>query len=428
MFNVTVLKMRDIVKYLVGFMIIIGIIVYATRFFAYKAENKEDKIKSSWLEKTKTEEKDKSEKDKNENVKMQSISMWNLTSCLDKTIPAMASTNEEYNKIEKENKETNSKIGSKNYLEEFLKTEISSIKGIEEAEKEDTTVTDNTSVASNSDSSKEDSNNSNGDNTQNVEKITLASQDSVKTEVVTPNPISENANVQYGKVKIKNQTTYNLTEDILNPNISIDNKNVLIFHTHSCESYTPSEKYSYSQTGNYRTTDMNYTVTRVGTELENYLKQYNINVIHDKSYHDYPSYTGSYTRSLKTVENILKTTPSDIIIDLHRDAVGSRPDYAPTVKIGDDYAAQIMFVIGTNEGGLWHPNWQQNLKFAVKVQQKAEEMYPGLFKPIMLTKSRYNQHTGKFANIIEVGATGNTLEQCLTSMKYLSAVMNEVMK
>ena len=55
-------------------------------------------------------------------------------------------------------------------------------------------------------------------------------------------------------------------------------------------------------------------------------------------------------------------------------------------------------------------------------------MYPGLFKPIMLTKSRYNQHTGKYANIIEVGATGNTLEQCLTSMKYLAKVMNEVMQ
>ena len=431
MFNVTVLKMRDIVKYLVGFMIIIGIIVYATRFFSYKAENKEDKIKSSWLEKTKIEEKnDKSENDKSENVKMQSILMWNLTSCLDKTIPAMASTNEEYKKIEKENKEINNKISNKNYLEEFLKTEISTIKGIEEIERENITVTDKTSVASNSDSSKEDSNdsNSNEDNKQESEKITLASQDSVKTKVVTPNPISENANVQYGKVKIKNQTTYNLTEDILNPNISIDNKNVLIFHTHSCESYTSSEKYSYSQTGNYRTTDMNFTVTRVGTELENYLKQYNINVIHDTSYHDYPSYTGSYTRSLQTVENILKTNQSDIIIDLHRDAVGSRPDYAPTVKIGDDYAAQIMFVIGTNEGGLWHPNWQQNLKFAVKVQQKAEEMYPGLFKPIMLTKSRYNQHTGKYANIMEIGSTGNTLDQCLTSMKYLSAVLNEVLK
>ena len=206
MFNVTVLKMRDIVKYLVGFMIIIGIIVYATRFFAYKAENKDDMIKSSWLEKTKIEEKnDKSENDKSENVKVQSILMWNLTSCLDKTIPAMASTNEEYKKIEKENKEINNKISSKNYLEEFLKTEISTIKGIEEIERENITVTDKTSVASNSDSSKEDSNdsNSNEDNKQESEKITLASQDSVKTEVVTPNPISENANVQYEKVKIK---------------------------------------------------------------------------------------------------------------------------------------------------------------------------------------------------------------------------------
>ena len=311
---------------------------------------------------------------------------------------------------------------TKNYLEEFIKTEMSSIKGIELAEKNKQQKTNE------EDNQTKTVENNQSTDTQENEKITLASNEATKTEVVTPNPIAENANVQYGNVKIKNQTTYNLTEDILNPDIKIDNKNILIFHTHSCESYTPSEKYQYTQTGNYRTTDKNYSVIRVGTELENYLKQYNINVIHDTSYHDYPSYTGSYTRSLQTVENILKTNQSDIIIDLHRDAVGSRPDYAPTVKIGDDYAAQIMFVIGTNEGGLWHPNWQQNLKFAVKVQQKAEEMYPGLFKPIMLTKSRYNQHTGKYANIMEIGSTGNTLDQCLTSMKYLSAVLNEVLK
>ena len=45
----------------------------------------------------------------------------------------------------------------------------------------------------------------------------------------------------------------------------------------------------------------------------------------------------------------------------------------------------------------------------------------------MLTDSRYNQHTGKYANIMEVGATGNTLEQCINSMKYLAAVMNEIL-
>ena len=384
MFNVTVLKIGDIIKYLVGISIIVMLMVFTARYFSSTKENKNTK-----------------------NFKI--LQANSLTKCMEQEIPTMASVNSENDTQEKNETSQN------NYLEQFLQTEISSIKGIQEAE-EVVEV--------------EDKNENQNEITQNAEiknDVQLAQSTNAQTEVVTPNPISENYNVQYGNVKIKNQTTYNLTEDILKPDIKIDNKNIVIFHTHSCESYTSSEKYPYTQTGNFRTTDLKYTVTQVGSELENYLKKYNLNVVHDTSYHDYPSYTGSYTRSLKTVENILQTTPSDII-DLHRDAIGSRADYAPTVKIGDDYAAQIMFVIGTNEGGLYHPNWNQNLKFAVKVQQKAEEMYPGLFKPMMVTKSRYNQHTGKYANIMEVGATGNTLEQCLTSMKYLSAVLNEVMK
>lgn len=399
MFNVTVLKMKDIMKYLVGIIITIVLVIYTTRYFSTLKNNinEEDKEKG----------------------KIEIFQFGTLTSCLDKTIPTMSRVNEEYNKIEQENE----KIESTNYIEKILKTEISSIKGIEQLEENNNFESANESLEKNENLEKNEQ-----QNQTEIEKITLANKSNEKTEVVTQNPISENYNVQYGNVKIKNQTSYELTQDMLKPDITIDNKNILIFHTHSCESYTPSEKYQYTQTGNYRTTDLNYTVIRVGNELENYLKKYNLNVVHNTSYHDYPSYTGSYTRSLQTVENMLQTTSSDIIIDLHRDAIGSRPDYAPTVKIGEDYCAQIMFVIGTNEGGLWHPNWNQNLKFAVKVQEKAEEMYPGLFKPIMLTKSRYNQHTGKYANIMEVGATGNTLDQCLNSMKYLSAVMNEVLK
>jgi len=55
-------------------------------------------------------------------------------------------------------------------------------------------------------------------------------------------------------------------------------------------------------------------------------------------------------------------------------------------------------------------------------------MYPGLFKPIILRNSRYNQHLAKCATIIEVGATGNTLEQCLVSMKYLSQILNKTLE
>lgn len=233
----------------------------------------------------------------------------------------------------------------------------------------------------------------------------------------------------YNGVSIKNGTNYSLTEDILNPNnIDINKNDVMIFHTHTCESYTPTENYTYEESGTFRTTDLNFSVSRVGDALSDQLLSYGFNVTHDKTYHDYPAYSGSYGRSQATVENLLVSHPgTDIIIDLHRDAI-TDTSYAPSVIIGDETVAQLMFVIGTDGGGLEHPNWQQNLKFAVKVQEKANELYPGLFRPILLRNSRYNQQLGKAACIIEVGATGNTLEQAMGSMKYLSKILDEVLK
>lgn len=126
----------------------------------------------------------------------------------------------------------------------------------------------------------------------------------------------------YGTVQIKNESSYELTEDMLKPDIQISNKDVIIFHTHTCESYTANEKYNYEPTGTYRTTDLNYTVARVGAELERYLKDDGYNIIRDTTYHDYPAYSGSYNRSLTTVSNILSLHPNtDIIFDIHRDAV-----------------------------------------------------------------------------------------------------------
>ena len=266
--------------------------------------------------------------------------------------------------------------------------------------------------------------------TQNIqEQNKIEETKSLSTQVVTKNPLQETFNREYNGVKIKNETDFELTDNLLSyENLEINKNNILIFHTHTCESYSQSDNYKYEPTGNYRTTDLNYSVARVGDELSNYLTGFGFNVKHNKKYHDYPAYTGSYSRSFKTVQNLLNDFNSDIIIDLHRDAIGSKEDYAPLVKIGEDYCAQIMFVMGTNGGGLNHPNWESNLKFAVKVQQKANEMFPGLFKPIVLRNSRYNQNLGKAACIIEVGATGNTLDQTLCSMKYLSDVFNVALK
>lgn len=154
------------------------------------------------------------------------------------------------------------------------------------------------------------------------EDIELAKTE-VETKEIQENNITPKYNHTFGSVKVKNESDKEITDEILTPNMVLENnKNIIIFHTHTCESYTATENFNYEMTGSYRTTDLNYTVSRVGDELTKYLTNYGYDVIHDKTYHDYPAYSGSYGRSLTTVENILKTNQdAQVVIDLHRDAV-----------------------------------------------------------------------------------------------------------
>lgn len=376
MINMAVFSLKDIIKYLIKLTIIIAIVIGFTRYFYTAKENIANQTKL--------------------------INVTSLISCLDITIPGIASVNK--------NREEKIEI---NPLRKNLELELGMLIALnqKEEQKENTVATTNTQEEKTENISKE----------QPLEKA----ETNVETEV-QESDVKETYTSEYNGVKIKNETDYKLTKEILTPDIDINKENILIFHTHTCESYTESEKYKYKQTGNYRTTDKNYTVVNVGRELDRQLQGYGYKVIHDETYHDYPSYSGSYSNSYKTVTNLLEENKdTDIVIDLHRDAIGDNT-YAPTVKIGDEYAAQLMFVMGGNISKE-HPNWQQNLKFAVKIQEKANEMYPGLFKPIILRDASYNQQTAKAACIIEVGATGNTMEQALTSMKYLAKVISEAL-
>ena len=127
----------------------------------------------------------------------------------------------------------------------------------------------------------------------------------------------------YKTVQIKNESDYSLTEAMVTPDEKYaNNKDIIIYHTHTCESYTPTANSQYVATGNYRTTDLNYSVARVGMELANQLAGKGYGAIHDKTFHDYPAYTGSYTRSLSTIKNLLGTYKNvDAVFDIHRDAL-----------------------------------------------------------------------------------------------------------
>ena len=372
MVNVTILNKKDVLKY--GIKLGIVLVCLFMLIKIVKQSNQKEEIKLQGI-----------------------LSKDRLESCLEETIPMMKQVNGNM-------EDFGEKIEGINLLEYTVSKQLAMLNEIIPKENK----TENQEI-------KEENN----------DIVVEQAKTGLETKVVENNVPTKFTN-EYNGVKVRNETEYELTEEMLKPDITVNKENILLFHTHTCESYTPSENFEYEQTGTYRTTDFNYNVVRVGTELTNQLKSYGYNVIHDNTYHDYPAYNGSYGRSLTTVKNLLKQYDNtDIVIDLHRDAIGDYT-YAPTVQIGEEQAAQIMFVIGTDGGGLEHENWNDNLKFAIKVQEKANELYPGLFKPIILRNSRYNQHLAKAACIIEVGATGNTMDQCLNSMKYLAKVMSEV--
>ena len=61
------------------------------------------------------------------------------------------------------------------------------------------------------------------------------------TKIIDENNKTDKYTDVYKTVKIKNESKYNLTESMVTPNYDLKNKkDIIIFHTHTCESYTKS--------------------------------------------------------------------------------------------------------------------------------------------------------------------------------------------
>ena len=212
-------------------------------------------------------------------------------------------------------------------------------------------------------------------------------------------------------------TTDLIAEGKLAPKFTVDfngEPQVLIMHTHTTESYEPYERNFYDASFNSRTTDESKNMVSVGNKIQEQLSAAGINVIHDKTIHDYPSYNGSYDRSAVTVKAILAQYPSiKIVLDVHRDAIekddGSR--VAPTVSIDGKNAAQIMIISGADNGKLNMPNYMQNFRFASLLQQEMESDYPGLTRPIFFAYRKYNQDLTTGSILIEVGGHANSIDE-----------------
>lgn len=198
---------------------------------------------------------------------------------------------------------------------------------------------------------------------------------------------------------------------------------VLIIHTHATESYTMPAGSEYEASDTFRTTDTRCNMVRIGDEMEQVLTAAGIGVVHDRSLYDYPSYSGSYDRSLKAIEGYLEKYPTiSFVLDVHRDAVQDANGNQFKLLCGEDKnAAQLEFVIGSNGGGLSHDLWRENLKLACAVQETLHADYPTLMRPITVRNSRYNQFKTTGSLLVEVGTAGNSLEEAVNGARLFAA-------
>lgn len=229
-----------------------------------------------------------------------------------------------------------------------------------------------------------------------------------------------------GLIKINSSFTYAadlpaLLTQPLSWDLTEEEPTVLIVHSHGSESFAPTGEYDESSP--YHTLDTDHNMVCIGAYVAERLRAGGISVLHDTALHDNPSYNASYNNSRASVQQYLAQYPSiRLVLDLHRDSFEDENGNQIVQSVfsqGTSYAP-LMFVVGTDHGGFIHPNWQENLSLALKLQTQIEGLCDGICRNINLRSQRFNQDLSGGSLLVEIGASGNTKEEALRSAEILA--------
>lgn len=257
-------------------------------------------------------------------------------------------------------------------------------------------------------------------------------------EVTEKTYTDHQATDSFGNVHVRNVTDSHgidiqavLSENFTFPADDISKPLVLIYHTHSTESYMYAFSGKFSSESPTRNDNNSLNMIRVGEEITKILKSRGIGVIHDKTVYD-TSYTGAYARSREGVEKILSENPSVIIaLDIHRDAIyfSDTKRIKPTVTVNGEKAAQMMIITGCQDGNVTDfPDWETNLNFAINLQKRANDKYENLMKPVFFCMRKYNMDLTPYSLLIEIGTDVNTLSEAAYSARLLGDVLSDMIK
>ncbi|WP_416197736.1 MAG: Stage II sporulation protein P [Sporanaerobacter sp.] len=198
---------------------------------------------------------------------------------------------------------------------------------------------------------------------------------------------------------------------------------VLIYHTHGTEAYLPVVE------NTCHTIEKKYNVLTIGDIISESLENAGHGVLHVTTYHDSPSYNGSYTRSLNTIKNVMGNDSNlKVVFDIHRDGIPENASYkSKAVKqskivIDEKDVATFSIVIGPDS-----PNVDEVLKFAKYIKVVSDTLYPGLCKGIIIKPSgKFNQFVSDYYALIEIGSNFNTIEEAQESAKLVGKILSVV--
>lgn len=210
-------------------------------------------------------------------------------------------------------------------------------------------------------------------------------------------------------------------------NTANEGPKVLIFHTHSQETFVDSDG------------DPSTSIVGAGRYLTELLNdKYGIQTLHHEGVYDLINgkldRSEAYELAKPEIEQILKNNPSiEVVIDLHRDGVGDSTHLV--TDINGKPTAQIMFFNGLCRtrangelSGMGNPYIQDNLAFSMQMKIAAEKAYPGFTRRNYLKGYKYNMDLMPKMLLIEAGAQTNTLQEMKNAMEPLAEILSQVIK
>jgi stage II sporulation protein P len=186
------------------------------------------------------------------------------------------------------------------------------------------------------------------------------------------------------------------------------NRKIVIYHSHSDESYIPSD-------GTESKAEGGGGIYKVGAAMAKTLQSQGIQVTQSTANHN-PHDDNAYDRSRRTAMSLISQQKPDAIFDIHRDAA---PPEAYGTKVNGENATKVQLVVGK-----YNPQMKANEEFALKMKAASDQKYPGLVKGIFYAKGGdYNQDLSPRSLLLEVGAHTNNRESAERGVSMLANVV-----